>query len=300
MDHNGSLYNKTDDEEEVPLGFDAIVDTLPIILAILIIITNGVVFVLFGKNHRLRNITNTFLIFWRFTGISTVLHLLVVTLDRYAAIVHAIRYRTIVTRTRACIAIITVWSLAGIAALVQLSWPTTEEAEQRKMSEDEMQDIHTTIGVYQSVTIGVFFALPLFVMIFCYIRIFYVVRYHEKQIKRQNLPSDLTIRKQSAFDIPAQWKSAIVFIVMTVLYVIFWFPYFFYEPLQELAESSLPAWVEYVFFYYPRFMTSFTNPIIYIVGKHDFRKALRPRKNKQNGSYMTSLITRGRSSQNMN
>lgn len=333
MDHNGSLYNHTDEEDgHESGGFVAMLDTPAIILAVLIIVTNGVVLWLFGKNHRLRNITNTFLvslaisdlttgvlgipfylvcsvtqktlcytteIFWRFSSTSTVLHLLVVTLDRYAAIVHAIRYISIVTRARACVAIISVWSLAAIVALIKLSWPNIEDVKRRNGSEEEMQKVETMTGVFQAITIGVIFALPLLVIVFSYIRIFYIVRYHDKQIKRQNLPSDPTIsRKQSVLEIPAQWKSAIVFIVMTALYVICWFPYFFYAPLQELTHKSpLPNWVYYVFFYYPRFMTSLTNPIIYIVGKHDFRKALRPRRHKErHNTHTTSLIVRGRSS----
>lgn len=336
MDYNVSRFhpNQTDEEdhEDFIVGFLPSVDTLPVILAILIIVTNGLGILLFARNRRLRNITNTFLVSlaisdlttglfaipfylvcsttqymlcttaklcWRFTTTSTVLHLLMVTLDRYVAIVHAIRYHTIITRARAKAAIFTVWALAAFVTLIQLSWPTLQQIEEQQLSTEEEEEQETLYykarNIYQLVMLFVFFAMPLVVIIYSYIRIFNIVRYHEKQIKRHSIPSGLANRKQSALDIPAQWKSALVFLVMTIVYVICWFPFFIYELRDMLFRVVIPHWVEYVFFYYPRFITSLTNPIFYIVGKHDFRKALCPKRNNENGTKMTSLISHGRS-----
>lgn len=326
MEINTSWYHRNqtdqadqaDEDHDGNIGFVPVVDTLPVILAFLIIITNGLGIFLFIRNRRLRNITNTFLVslaisdlltglfaipfylvcsatqstlcrvtilFWRFTTTSTVLHLLVVTLDRYAAIVHAIRYHAIITRSRANIAIFTTWTLSLIVSLVQLFWPMASHYE----------DDHTIV-IYLLTTLVVFFVLPLLVMIYSYISIFNVVRYHEKQIKKQNRPSALEKRKDSTLDIPAQWKSALVFLVMTIVYVICWFPYFVYMLRDALFPILIPHWAEYVFFYYPRFITSLTNPIFYIVGKHDFRKALFRSRRQRNSTQMTSLMSHGRSS----
>lgn len=319
--NNASLYhlNQTDqdDPHEVTVGFIPIVDTVPVVLAVLIIAANGIGILLFIRNRRLRNTTNTFLVslaisdlttglfaipfylvcsatqstlcttallFWRFTTTSTVLHLLVVTLDRYVAIVHAIRYHTIVTRSRASLAIFIIWALSLFVSLIQLSLPLVNHAE----------DDNTTV-IYLLATLVVFFVLPLIVMIYSYISILNIVRYHEKQIKRQNLPSVLVHRKESVLDIPAQWKSALVFLVMTIVYVICWFPYFVYMLRDALFPISIPLWAEYVFFYYPRFFTSLANPIFYIVGKHDFRKVLCKNRQQNNGTQMTSLMSHGKS-----
>ncbi|EDO45061.1 predicted protein, partial [Nematostella vectensis] len=123
-----------------------------LVLAVFIIIVNTWVLVLFSKKLSLRNITNTVLcslavsdmltgylsipmfvvcnvirntptcimsdVFLRFTSISTVAHLLAVTVDRYLAIMHALRYHMIVTRRRAYIVLFLIWVTSVFMSLV--------------------------------------------------------------------------------------------------------------------------------------------------------------------------------------
>ncbi|XP_031575153.1 beta-1 adrenergic receptor-like [Actinia tenebrosa] len=339
MENNTSKIEETDemeeDHDESAKGFEAVVDTFPIILAVFIIIANSLGLVLFARNRRLRTITNTFLVSlaisdlltglfgipfylicsavtqqdycrtamlcWRFTSTSTVLHLLAVTLDRYAAIVHAIRYHTIVTRTVAKTTILMIWLTSFFVSLIQLSWQPNDE-ELSEMSDEEMEQAWETYkrktSIYLVSTLLIFFLLPLMVMVYSYVRIIIIVRYHEKQMKKHNMPSTRGVgeplqKKNSSFNIQAQWKSAIVFLVMILVYVICWLPFFLYSLREQLDLFRLPHWAEYVFFYYPRFVTSLSNPLFYIIGKHDFRKALCPKKQNHNGTQMTSLIGRG-------
>lgn len=343
MENNTSKVDGLEEIEEEdhgsPNGFVPVVDTFPIVLAVGIIFANILGLVLFTRNRRLRNITNTFLVSlaisdlltglfgipfylicsatvqqdycqttmlcWRFTTTSTVLHLLAVTLDRYAAIVHAIRYHTIVTRGVATTTILMIWLTSIFVSLIQLSWQPDGE-EVAKMTKEEFDEALETYrhrtSTYSISTLLIFFLLPLIVMVYSYVRIIIIVRYHEKQMKRHNMPStrgagEPMQKKNNSFNIQAQWKSAIVFMIMILVYVICWLPFFLYSLREQLDLFRLPHWAEYVFFYYPRFLTSLANPLFYIIGKHDFRKALcRKKEYHHNGTQMTSLIGRGEQS----
>ncbi|EDO40480.1 predicted protein [Nematostella vectensis] len=303
-------------KDMAPPGFSTAVDTLPIILSVLIVIANLLVMVLVALNRRLRTLTNAFLvslavsdlvtgavviplnlvcsctydamvctitpITWRFTSISSVLHLMVVTADRYAAIVYAIRYTTIITKSFALISTALIWACSLFMALIQFAWwPKNIESmteEQKAAAEDRSAQAQ---AIYHLVTLALFFAIPFVLLIFSYIRIFMIVRYHEQQIKKVNRPAGLLIpeeKKSKSFNIQAQWKSAIIFLVMVIVFAVCWLPYYMHGLNEIIQLYNLPHWAEYVFFYYPRFFTSLANPVLYILGKHDFKKALFPPK----------------------
>jgi len=123
--------------------------------------------------------------------------------------------------------------------------------------------------------------VPLFMMAFIYARIFTTVRYHEKQIWRYHSPSDpaqspngKTNPRNSQNS--AQQKTAAIFLAMLVVFIICWLPYFILSFQERLSkeDDSPPVWVQYVFYYYARFFTSLANPLLYVLGKRDFREAL--------------------------
>ena len=288
-------------------GFSAEFDTYPIILAIFIIAVNLTVIILFIRNRSLRSVTNSFLIslaasdllaglvgipmticcsalgdntfcpisllIWRFISVSTVLHILLVSVDRYIAITHAMRYHNIVTRGVFFTLTSLAWSAAAFVSLIQLSWRANAA-----MDEDEEEHANTAQITYDLIVFAIFFAVPLFVMAIIYVRIFSTVRYHEKQIWRYNSPSD---PEQSPNGRPdsrnsAQRKTATIFLAMLIVFTACWLPYFILSFQEQLTPEEFlpPVWVQYVFYYYARFFTSLANPLLYILGKRDFREAL--------------------------
>ncbi|KAL9959808.1 hypothetical protein ACROYT_G033164, partial [Oculina patagonica] len=60
--------------------------------------------------------------FFRFMALSTVLHITVMTCDRYIYIMWALRYRDIITRGRVLIALGITWLISLGQSLVHLSW----------------------------------------------------------------------------------------------------------------------------------------------------------------------------------
>ena len=285
-------------------GFSAKFDIFPITLACLIVAINLTVMVLFIRNSSLKTVTNSFLVslavsdllagligiplsiscsvfrdntfcppsqlIWRFISVSTVLHILLVSVDRYIAIKYAIRYHNIVTRHVFLALTSLAWATATFVSFIQLSW-----REQASLDdEDDDEDTNPAQTIYELTVFVLFFAVPLCIMAFTYNRIFLTVRYHERQIWRYHCPSDLE-QAQHTHQNKAQCRTAIIFLAMLIVFIICWFPYFILS-FQERFEhtDSLSAWVIYVVYYYPRYFTSLSNPMLYVLGKRDFREAL--------------------------
>lgn len=312
-ENNEHNHNYTDDEgsasasgeysgEELFVeGFSAEFDTFPIVLACLIVAINLTVIILFIRNRSLKTVTNSFLVslaasdllagmvgipltiscsvfrdnnfcppaqlIWRFISVSTVLHILLVSVDRYIAIKYAMRYHNIVTRKVFCALTTLAWTSAAFVSLIQLSWRTNA-----RMNEGEDEHLNKAQIIYDLTIFGLFFAVPLFVMAFTYCRIFITVRYHERQICRYHSPSDT---EQALSHNSAQRKTATIFLTMLIVFIVCWLPYFILSFQEEFGHyESPPVWVVYVFYYHTRFFTSLSNPLLYVLGKRDFREAL--------------------------
>lgn len=314
---SGELSGDEKDMEEFSLEFD----TFPVVLACFIVILNVMVIVMFIRNRSLRTVTNSFLVslavsdllaglvgiplaitctifrdnnvcppsvlIWRFISVSTVLHIVLVSVDRYIAIRHAIRYHCIMTR-KVFFALTTLaWTSATFVTLIQLSW-----RQNASMNEDDTDEVNKAQIAYDLTVVVIFFVVPLLVMVFTYAHIFKTVRYHERQIRRYHSPSDteLTPAQNSA-----QRKTATVFLTMLIVFVVCWLPYFILSLQEQLAhEADLPAWASYVFYHYTRFFTSLSNPLLYVLGKKDFREALNHafcKKHKSRTESRTSMTT---------
>ena len=284
------------------IEFSAEFDSFPIVLACCIIAINLTVIILFIRNRSLKTVTNSFLVslaasdllagllgiplsiscsvfrdnnfcppaqlIWRFISVSTVLHILLVSVDRYIAIKYAMRYHNIVTWTVFFTLTTLAWTSSAFVSLIQLSW-------RANVSMDEDEETNTPQVIYDLTIFALFFAVPLCVMAFTYARIFITVRYHERQIWRYHSPSDP--EQACAKHNSAQRKTAIIFLAMLIVFIVCWLPYFILSFQEEFAigyGDTLPVWVLYVFYYYTRFFTSLSNPLLYVLGKKDFREAL--------------------------
>jgi len=285
-------------------GFSAHYDVFPIILAVLIVLANGTALVLFTRSKKLRSLTNGVLaslavsdflagfigiplylvcnvaydtpwclssaVFWRFVSVSTVLHLSVLTLHLYASVVHGTRFGALLKRNVSTGLVGAVWFSAAFIALIQLSWIIVEDEE----SEAERQRVHLS---YAITVLALFLGLPLVTMIYCHLRVFVVIRiYNSKQSKAFELGNGTDALDDQRFDnMSANWKSGVVLAGMLAVFLICWTPYFVLELVVDTEGiTALPEWAEYVLFYYTRFIASAINPVLFVIGKRDFRQAL--------------------------
>ncbi|XP_068718840.1 histamine H2 receptor-like [Montipora capricornis] len=308
---NESSPSGSGDQLEEDMVFSPKFDIFPITMACLIIATNVTVMVLFIRHGSLRTVTNSFLVslaasdllagligipltisctlfgdkfcppsqmIWRFISVSTVLHILLVSVDRFIAIKYAMRYYNIVTRNVFFVLTPLTWASAAFVTLIQLSWRTNASMD----TGEEEDQINPAQTIYELTIFALFFAVPLCIMTLAYTSIFRTVRYHERQIWRYQRPSEPEVARKTAHS-HAQRRTAVIFLVMLIVFIICWFPYFILSFLEQFGhEESLSAWVLYVFYYYPRFFTSLSNPLLYVLGKRDFREALVPAVREKN------------------
>ncbi|XP_020618673.1 D(5)-like dopamine receptor [Orbicella faveolata] len=305
MDEDSEFYgegNETLDDEFVN-GFSAHYDVYPVVLAVLIIVANGTALALVVRKKKLQTVTNGVLaslatsdllagllgiplylvcnltyhtawclssaVFWRFVSISTVLHLTILTMHLFATVGHLTRYEFVLRRKATTCLVCTAWLCAAFVSLVQLSWIIVEDDR----SEEERLRVHLT---YSIAVLVLFLGVPLATIVCCQLRIFAFICVYKRECKARVSEKSNSSDDQPFAKVASTWKTAVVFAGMSAVYLICWAPYFILELVVDDAEmESLPLWAVYMLFYFTRFTASAVNPILFVVGKSDFRRALR-------------------------
>lgn len=283
-------------------------DTIPaIVLALFILFINAFVVLLIGSSSSLRSTSNIILaslalsdflmglvgiplvvacsstfaspvclsanLFSTFNSVSSVLHILVMTFDRYIFIMWALRYREIFNRRRVVAILSAAW-LISLTPLVRLSWTagklrveTAKEDVKLRMKEKEL--------IFFTFNAAVFFFVPLIAMIVLDTRMLLLLRNQCQRIARENLPAE-SIKHETKMQ-KRQTKAVITCVLLLSLYVAFWLPSFIVEFLQHYATND-----EYgqshgviILITYLRFCPALFNPIAYTLRKPDLKRAAR-------------------------
>lgn len=119
-------------------------------------------------NQQLQTLILAQAICFRFLAISTMLNILMITIERYIGILYPIRYQVILTKTRMCILVTLSWATSISAALVSCSWLITVPAGNENVPMREAQ-FERAYFLFSFVT---FFILPLFTMAILYAKMF--------------------------------------------------------------------------------------------------------------------------------
>ena len=205
--------------------------------------------------------------FWSFVSLSTVGHITVMTCDRYIYILWALRYREIVTRGRVLIVLGIIWFIGFAFSLVRLAWMANLRIETAKehLARNRKNEI-----IYLSFN-AAFFFIPLVLMVVLDVQMMLLLRRQCQRIRRENLPAEFVKRESKVQN--RQKRAVLTCILLLVLYVVFWLPYFILEFAQHASEhpEGQPSAV-IVPIYYLRFCTSLFNPILYTLRKHDLKR----------------------------
>lgn len=284
-------------------------DTIPaIVLALFILFINAFVVLLIGSSSSLRSTSNIILaslalsdflmglvgiplvvacsstfaspvclsanLFSTFNSVSSVLHILVMTFDRYIFIMWALRYREIFNRRRVFAILSAAWLISLTPQLVRLSWTagklrveTAKEDVKLRMKEKEF--------IFFTFNAAVFFFVPLIAMIILDTRMMLLLRNQCQRIARENLPAE-SIKHETKMQ-KRQMKAVITCVLLLSLYVAFWLPSFIVEFLQHYATSDKYGQSHGVMILitYLRFCPALFNPIAYTLRKPDLKRAAR-------------------------
>ena len=306
-----------EDEDYAPI-FRAQAEVPPIIIAILIIALNSWVIVLVVKRQNLQTVTNFILaslamsdlctgvisiplylscnitritgfctadmIVIIFTSVSTLLHILVMTIDRYICIIFALHYENWVTKRRGWFVIALIWFVSVFMGLIQLAWiDLTQDAQ-----DDYDMETGRNFVIYDIFRSVAFIGIPVVFMAFSYAHIFYEVLRQTKNIQKYNSPGWQETQRCRT----REWKVAALFLFMLLVFLVCWVPFsllrveaILHAEFFQLNLSDVAIYLLYSL----RMCNSFINPCLYILGKPDFRKAtgLRRKKSKQVNSELS-------------
>lgn len=185
-------------------------------------------------------------------GTASIMNLVFISLDRFLAVNHPLRYPIMVTRNRIAVGIAFIWFYSvTIAAINPLKWPSYP----------------------LFVSLASFF-VPLLIMVFAYSRIFHVALTHARSIRRVH--SDQSIaHRQVAENFHRDVKAARTLSIVIGAFVVCWCPFFVATLLFVYCKSctlynevlAMIKWLHYG--------NSALNPLIYSCLNRNFRAAFK-------------------------
>ena len=274
----------------------AIAQLVPV--ALLIVLANGLVLVLFVKRSQLRTPANyvlfslatcdfitgvinipffiivafTLLIGPRdlhymvllvsvlnnFTAISACYHILVATTEKYLSIIWPVKHRSI-TRKTVFKVLQVVWVVSFIVAFIPFSWVNMEDRE----TQGKLTVWHV---IFCLVAV---FLLPYTFMIYAFVAIFKSISNQGKT--KGNIISRSHFNRQVALE----RRCLILFASMAIIFLVCWLPWFILLLLYNVEDNTEDMEIAAHVFVLVRYATSIINPLLYTFFRRDFNNALK-------------------------
>ena len=283
-------------DDIVGVDIQAIAELVPV--ALLIILANGLVLLLFVKRPRLRTPANYVLfslaacdfitgviniplfivvaftrliaprdllymvllvsVFNNFTAISACYHILAATTEKYLSIIWPVKHRSI-TRKTVFIVLQVVWMVSFIVAFIPFTWVNMEDRE----TQGEL-----TLGHVIFCLVAVFL-LPYTFMIYAFVAIFKSISNQGKT--KGNFISRSNFNRQVALE----RRCLILFSSMATVFLVCWLPWFILLLLFKVEDNMEDMEIAAHVFVLVRYATSIINPLLYTFFRRDFNKALK-------------------------
>lgn len=196
----------------------------------------------------------------RFLAISTIIHLLVITTERYIMIVYPLVYPRILTKFRILVVLLYTWLISLFVSLIQLSWYDRVWKE---------MPLPNNYLIYDIFCLAIIVLLPLIFMIYAHIHILVVARKQLRIIKRQINHLRTANQKTEKNNIQ------LVYVAMIGVFITGWIPYFLVaiddDSNNTFFQFGVPFWLEEVLLFF-KFFTGLFNPLLYTYFKSDFKR----------------------------
>lgn len=196
---------------------------------------------------------------------ASVTNLVLLTLDRYLAVVHPFTYEIFMAPQKILVLLVIAWGLAGVIEIPYIVL--------------DLQGLAYTDPDSYSVFLIIYMVLiifsPSFFMIYAYGRILWVARKHRKKIKehKRQLASNASIRKRMAHN--GNKNGAMVTVGTIVLIFVLSNFVTEYRCVCYLVKSCNESTEAGYVFLFLRSLNSAPNFIVYAFMKKDFRRELR-------------------------
>lgn len=189
-------------------------------------------------------------------------NLCAMTLDRYIAIVHPLRYQVLMTTRKACIAIGLAWALPGMTSLLPVFW-------RFKITGGEKFELG-----FRSFVIVAFVLVPVAVLLVVYVRILIILRRHIRNCDIVQTQLNFNVRNRASnhrgncMKSSAKVMGAIIFLFITCWGLSAYRSLCWYfglcktnDMIDRLSRLLL-------------FLNSAGNPMVYSLLKEDLRRSL--------------------------
>ena len=212
-----------------------------------------------------------------FTLLSGLLSLMVITIERYIAVVYSLRYTTIVTRNRARITVAIIWLVSGVFGAV--AHPLDSENNQDSGNMTKLMNTSITelsgserqseqMGEITWSTIIILVAVPVLITLIFSIKLYMIARKHAVQIEAQRRQFQVCKK---------DYKGAVTFCVVAGAFALAWLPNLALSLYRLLSynnekHSDVPPFY-YFFVRVFIFCNSWWNVLIYYMRNNSFRSA---------------------------
>ena len=296
---NSSNITPTNNEAREQ-DFNTLPELIPI--AILVTLTNGLVFLLFYKRQSLRKAANylllslaicdflngslniiLFLVVYipvvpkhsatyfalvctvevshNFVAITAAFHILLITAEKYMALMRPLRYRVIETRTM-LLAITGAWLFSGLIAASPIFWFANRFSRNKIALLLEF--------IFNVFCLVVVFIVPYTLILFAYVTMF------RKVFKKRKPKSGRVYRKKGN-----ELKCLVIFATMATVFAICWLPWFVLRLFYSIAHLE---WMKpncnlvknaAKIITITKYLASAINPLLYTFFKQDFWKEIK-------------------------
>ena len=195
--------------------------------------------------------------------LSSLLHLTLLSVERFVAIKYTLRYNSIVTTRRLTTAVVSSWVLSCLTAILQ------------SLSEE--------LAIFIGVAATSFAFLNVSVIIFCHISVYFVTRRHEKRIKSEQ------VSPQTTADFAKEKKALKTTRIIIWTLLVCFFPsllhYLFLAFAKNFNYIIIVIILSYPISMCCLLINSLCNPIIYCYRNHTFRETCKEllKMNYRNG-----------------
>ena len=302
----------TDDANFAQSAKNVVAQLLPI--AILVVLVNGVVFLLFAKEKRLRTPTNYLLLSLAVCDFMTglinvpltiisrsippnfslgfflgalhylvvvlvVYHIFAITAERYFSIVYPFRHRWKMTNKSSLKIVAVIWMAAVVISFLPVAWwfqRLRVNSPQNNIATVTLQ-IQTGHTVFCMVFV---FLLPYVFIVYSQVVMFKTIRIRRKTRKFQAVKNNHDVNSFVARKAKDIKRCLIIFAFMAFLFATCWFPWFvisFFQGLWfPLSEDGMLILEDFSeAFLILRYLTSIFNPLLYTFLKRDFLDAFK-------------------------
>ena len=198
---------------------------------------------------------------------SSIVHLCFITVERFVLIHYPLRHGRWLTKRNLIIMISFIWILSLAMALLPYLASTVELTFNRNIMHCEFILIkHPHLSL---VMFGVYFGIPLLLMVVVYSQIFNAAIVQTRKMTFNSV-GDRHLKRKNIFK--QDWKALKVVFVVVGMFLFLWSPYFVVSAIKAYSPRILPYWVSR-FALCCAYINSCCNWIVYSVMNRNVRSA---------------------------